>query len=573
LKNEDKKNAAVTVLNAIERKYSADSFPGMISAAYVLWLAQKDKVVDIVNLTKFIYQNESYDKIRTFINDRLKNHWEEYRRYITAFDQETLEEVILSLSRGDSRANPIENTPDCILKLVYSILKIQKNDSVGEFGTGYGKFLFHAFNQEPQASYWGNEISTDASVIAMIKSVIVSHGKIRIVQEDIFGNTEAKNQQFDKIYCFPPANLRTSLLTNARSYLAKQSPSLPEIKGNVSSEWVFMLKMQSCLKASGRAVMLTYGRPLFNQLDNEIRKYFLWRKMIEAVIQLPGRILNMTNIAPVLIVFNTGDDVIQRSEKIHMIDASSLGEKMNRNTVLRDKDVTQIIDALNGVKKTWHTLVDYRDLICHGDMTPSLYLHQEIKVPYAKPFNDVVKQITRGAMISSSEIDELLSEKYTPYHYLTISNINNGMVDDNLPCLKEIKEKHKRYCITSRSIVLGKNGTPSFKVAVVEPKKGQIILAHSNLYIISINEEVANPYYINAFLNSETGAIVLNQIAQGIAIKSLSLQALRDMSIPVPSMEEQNKIAALYQAEMDKVAFLKQKMEKALASLKNFEVF
>lgn len=98
-------------------------------------------------------------------------------------------------------------------------------------------------------------------------------------------------------------------------------------------------------------------------------------------------------------------------------------------------------------------------------------------------------------------------------------------------------------------------------------QEGQRILANGNLYIIELDEEKANPYYIKAFFDSEQGHAVLKSITVGAAMPNIGVDKLKKVEIPLPPMEEQERIAQKYQATLDEIAVIKLRLEKAVSKL------
>lgn len=98
-------------------------------------------------------------------------------------------------------------------------------------------------------------------------------------------------------------------------------------------------------------------------------------------------------------------------------------------------------------------------------------------------------------------------------------------------------------------------------------KEGQHILANSNLYIIELDEEKDNPYYIKAFIDSEQGHTVLKSITVGAAMPNIGVDKLKKVETPLPSMNDQEHIAQEYQATLDEISVTKLHLEKAVNKL------
>ena len=199
-------------------------------------------------------------------------------------------------------------------------------------------------------------------------------------------------------------------------------------------------------------------------------------------------------------------------------------------------------------------------------MSLSRYVEEGLNFSNGVPFGNVIKRITRGASCTARQLDEMVSESVTNMQYLMLANIQDGIIDDKLPYLSSIDSKYEKYCLKNNSLILSKNGYP-YKIAVASVKEGQRILANGNLYIIELDEEKANPYYIKAFFESEQGNAVLRSITVGGIIPNIGINKLRQVEIPIPSMAEQECIAQKYQATLDEISVLKLRLKKAINKL------
>ena len=160
----------------------------------------------------------------------------------------------------------------------------------------------------------------------------------------------------------------------------------------------------------------------------------------------------------------------------------------------------------------------------------------------------------------------MVSDKVTNMQYLMLSNIRDGLIDEKLPYLTEIEPKYEKYCLKNDDLILSKNGYP-YKIAVASVKGGQKILANGNLYIIEVDRDRANPYYLKAFFESEHGVSALKSITVGATIPNIGVEMLKNLVIPLPSLEEQNRIAQKYQATLDEISVLKLRLENAVNRL------
>ena len=177
-------------------------------------------------------------------------------------------------------------------------------------------------------------------------------------------------------------------------------------------------------------------------------------------------------------------------------------------------------------------------------------------------FGDVIKRITRGAQLNAKALDEITTTVPTDMQYLMLANIKNGLIDKELPYLKSIDKKNDKYCLSNHCLILSKNGYP-YKIAVAEVKEGQRILGNGNLYIIELDEEKADPYYLAAFFGSEQGTAALRSITVGATIPNIGVEQLTKLVIPIPPIEKQKEIADKYKTVKDEITMLQLKLEKA----------
>jgi type I restriction enzyme M protein len=87
---------------------------------------------------------------------------------------------------------------------------------------------------------------------------------------------------------------------------------------------------------------------------------------------------------------------------------------------------------------------------------------------------------------------------------------------------------------------------------------------------LKIDETKANPYYIQAFLQSDQGQEILLSKAKGVHFSSLSKRDLLDIEIPLPSIEEQNKIGLALKKSLLEIVNLSKKLEKEKIKIASF---
>ncbi len=475
------------------------------------------------------------------------------------FTKETYENYFRYCSLLDSGIKSEYGTPLSVSVLAACALDIHSGEKISDFGSGVGDFLCYASEGCKEASYYGVDINTSAVEISAIRVEILADDA-EIEQGNIF---EVDNsRKFDKIFSNYPFAIPMRSVENQGNQVAELLKEIPDLRKGNASDWLFNAQIIKHLSDAGKAVTIMTTGSTWNLNITGIREYFVNKGLIEAVIALPSKLFPYHNVATVIVVLSRGN------ESVRMIDASDICEKGRRQTDFSKDDIQQIIDLLS--EDSEHSVMIDIDTLKKNDyvLNPLRYLDAPIEIKDGVAFGSVIKRITRGAQITAKELDLLVTDEDTGYKYLMLSDIQNGMISDNLKYLDDPDPKYFKYFIGNRNLVLSKNGAP-FKVAVAEVGEDEKIIGNGNLFIIELDEKKVNPYYLKAFFDSEMGTMSLQKIAVGAAIPNISAESLKKLIVPVPPIEKQNKIAEAYQAKVDEIKVLRLKLQKAQEAIKN----
>ena len=559
LKSLDYNEVGLTISNVLRGK-APGIIGGTIAVAYVFYLAKSKGYTELLDPKTFIKEEIDDEEISMFLRDSIAFGWEEISSLFNLYDEDTLKAYIIFGNVLDGKFGIEYSTPESICKLAYQILQIKTNDLVGDFGTGQGTFIINAWYESPEAKYYGNEINTGYKAIAYIKAKLMGDN-VKIVQEDMF-SSDLKGNHFDKIFSHYPFGMRLKDLYGGLEYLKRVKGCFPDMTNATSSDWVYNLLLVGSLNKGGKAVGIMTSGSTWNSIDKPIREYFIRKGLIESVIALPEKIFDYTSISTVMVVFSFGN------KSIRLIDARDMCLKGRRQNTIEPDDIDLIIDCLSKDTKRSKDFT-FEDFIKNDFViNPIRYFKEDISIINGVPFETVIKSITRGAPYTANQLDEIVSKEPTLMQYLMLSNIKDGVIDEELPYLTRIDHKYEKYCLKDNCLLLSKNGYP-FKVAVAHVEPNKKILANGNLYIIELDESKANPYYIKAFFESEQGIASLNSIAVGAKIPNIAVEQLKKLKIPMMDMEQQKEIANQYIATLDEIAVLKLKMAKAMGSLKS----
>ena len=477
------------------------------------------------------------------------------------FSADDFRDYMYANPRNDGWRDAEQETPESVSKLALRILDVKPGERVADFGSGFGDFLTLAAGQVKDNPLYGVEINTDASEISTIRTELFS-GNATIELGDMFALTEDK--KFDKIFSNYPFN--GNLTRKGEEYLDLLRNRLPDARIGRRTDWVFNCLLLDHLTDKGKAVAIMTNGDAWNQSDQDIRRYFISNGLIEAVVALPPRLFEYTPIATTLIVFSRGN------KSVRMIDASNFSERggiIRRIDILPDSSVERIVKLLTEDGEHSAT-VDLKKLQENDYVIyPPRYLNA-VEFKDGVEFGSLMKRVTRGTQLMGAKLAELTSDVPTNTRYLNVRNIQDGMISEDLPYLKELDPKLDKYCVGNGNLLISKTGRP-FKVAVAEVEAGKKLLGSDNLFIIELDESKVNPYFLKAFFDSEIGATVLASIAVGNALPIISVESLKKLTVPLPPMDKQDEIAKRYLAKADEIKVLQLRLQKAQNELR--EIF
>lgn len=516
------------------------------------------KVSDFSNPTQISFDEICKSGIDTDIIDFARDAnfdkiWDELLLLLKKYQKNVIHLSALIHSSADW-----DTTPIGVLELASNLLNIQKNDRIAELCSGTG-FVLHSIVQDyPSVKATGYEIDKYKVAVAKAYEDIATGGKVDFFEKDVFTLPEDQNSTiaFDKIFANYPFGLRLRELKGGKKYLENISNRIPSISKATSSDWIYNMLMSDLLTKNGKAIGIMTNGSTWNMIDAPIRKYFVENGLIESVIALPAKLFDYTSIATSMIILSHGN------KGVRLVDASDLYTAGRRTNELTESDIEKIADMMN-VDSVKSAFIDKENLR-ENDYVLNINrysLNYKTKNEVVS-FETVIKRITRGAPLSAKQLDSISSPVPTTYQYLMLSNIQNGIISSDLPYLKTIDNNNKKYCLSNRCLLLSKNGYP-YKIAVAEIEKNQKIMANGNLYIIEIDEEKVNPYYLAAFFGSESGTAALKSITVGATVPNIGVDQLKKLIIPLPPMEKQKEIADCYQQTKDEINLLQGKIEKA----------
>lgn len=483
--------------------------------------------------------------------------FEDMRRLAASTDPNDLD---VALSRGclsGWKLDGFSSTPRGIAQLALAILDIKPNDKVLDCCSGTGTFLLEALSNVPSIKASGVELNPAVYAASVIRARH-ANASIDLRNGDAFvvagGNEMAK--AFDKAFSNYPWGLRTRDFAGTSEYIDNMIKGLDHGKRPVHADWAFNKLLMETINDSGKAVAIMSAGSAFVGQDASMRKHFIENGWISAIVALPsGAFAPYSGISTCLVVLSRG------CEAVRFVDATDLGSDARRSTELDKKSIEEILARLNHDSGK-SRLVTVNEIAARDfDLCAERYVQEEIVVSNGVRLETVVERITRGANLSARKLDELTCAEDTGISYLNVKNVNDGSIDDELPSLRSVDSKLEKYLVENGSLVLSKAAN-AFKFAVAEIPEGRKVIASSNLYIIDVDKEKMDPYFLAAFLASPTGRELLSRAAVGTTLLSLPVSSLNELPVPCIPLEKQRPVANAYRAKLDEIKILKLQLDR-----------
>ena len=534
-------------------------FAKAVASAYLAYLMKEKGIEAGLNEHSDVILGLISDKqIRLFVTQSLKDDDMQTVFSLLQFSKDDLKTFLLNAEEYWGGKEDVNSTPVCICRLVNKILNIQSQEKVLDNCSGLGAFLIQSYENQPSAEYFGVELNRDVVAMSKIKTSL-TEGRFNILE----GNGLNKNFQegsFDKIFAHYPFGLRLRCV-RAEELTQDLFEKYRELTNSISSDWIFNFRLCQMLSENGTGIAVTTLGSLVNITDKLPRKLFVENDQVKAVIKLPAKLFSYTSIQCALVVFGTNTE-----GRIRFIDASREFVAGRRQNDLSEENILQILSMLRQ-EGEYSRKAGYDEIAeKQYSLDPSRYFEEE-KIKDGVQFGEIIEKITRGAPCTARELDAITSSESTNFQYLMLTNIRSGDIQEPLPYLKEIPKKYQKYCIGEGDILLSKNGYP-FKVAVAELQEGRQVLANGNLYVIALDRQKADPYYIKAFLESEKGIAQLKKLSVGTTMPNIGVAQLNTLVIPMRPLEEQKEIALQYRTALERIKALRMELEDEESALK-----
>ena len=520
-------------------------------AKFVLKKELADKK-DRKNIIKYLKSSTNRDKefitkLFEIVSEYIKMHSiSGFLDYLNKLSEDEIIEVICNNYEIYARSK--HATSDDISKLIYLILEKVKGKRVIDLCSYNGNFLSYYAKQQKDYTYTGIEINEINNLIAKVRMEALKV-KYNLITQDIFQyNFEKKH---DKVFCEYPFQIKLN------DIFKKESTLLGKYNSRISPVWFFAEKVIEAMKENGKGVILVNSYILDKDQDIEYRKELIKRGLIEAIISLPGNLLANTAIQTSLIIFSYGNKNIKIIDATQMYTKNILknslkSDEIYQNYVAEEENAyTKMITKSDLEKKNYSFLVE-RYMSENFD-------EEEIYSKRAKLCE--VSDIMRSRYFSSIELNQKLEEDKVNAKIVNMNNIVDGEINGEMNTINIESDEYKKYELKEKDALISSKGNIN-RIAIVENIENEHLIPGGNIITLRVKQDIINPYYLKMFLESKKGVKELNSIRRGGILPSISAMQLKEINIPMISIDKQNELVEKYIEKQKRIKKMEDKIEK-----------
>jgi type I restriction enzyme M protein len=514
----------------------------------------------------------------------------------------------------------VDATPELLSLLAAKLLKLQNGDSLIDLGAKHFSFLvelaryykgsfligveFDNFQADmPADEYWPRTVAfhSDGTKTMTLERDMTSvppstRFNILCLQGDMFELRneieEAIENRPRKIFCQPTLKMPMSGFVGSRQKAGELLKKY-SIGSTPLTEWLYALQAIDLMGPEGRCVLVMPKRALVSVRGESVRRALCERGLIEAVIRIPTTILPGDQPRSLVVCSNN-------NEKVRFIDACFLADldadKRSEGSYLDFSSAIEAVTSLLDKNSLNSRSVSQKDLSsCSYQMNAEELSGVEPKRGFQTRLGDICS-IERGVSrrvltpplkhVESDLEPEAEEDDYgtlPPFFYLTQTAFDDGEIFDYQIVRKGIEryypskndDSERLGFRTKDSLLFARIATSKpgvyFKVGLAEVRCDYpedfpfpYVISDNLIALQDFNDSV-NPVFLLAYLSSEYAQTQLRGIAEGATNHQLTIKDLRNMKVPVPPLDVQNKIAEDYQKHLQSLQEIEKSKKQTLA--------
>lgn len=379
-------------------------------------------------------------------------------------------------------------------------------------------------------------------------------------------NSISRPDSFDLIICHPPFGLKLSedIGDTTNNYL--------QFGSSREAYLLYIQLLLSRLNPQGLGIIVIPNGFLNSteQVAIAIRKYIVENDLLEMVISIPSGIYQSNFVSTSILVLNR-KKISGKKGKLTFVNTASIYATALDESLIPSMAYNTIkdIDSLKNIEMVQQTVSNLDVKINEYNLHLPFYINSYL---------DKIESLKKEGVNVESLGNVVLNVNFSTY---------NGNKEFKIVTTKELSRNNKEpflktenlaftnkaggKILNQTSIILAKNGgklNPTIFKYNNEP-----IVANHNLIVLVPNEELINPEYFVQILEHQIVKEQLNARLKGVAQQYYSLDDLKEILIPLPSLKEQlaniilSEKSLVTKLEKDLVDIADQKKETEYAIL------
>jgi len=550
-----KEQFVLTTFNKIRAGVSKDQLTEYVVSGIYMYLCKKNCLFGV----------EEEKLANDIVNSQNKEFVPEFERLLSQVDNETIYELIkYTIKNSDVKFDDSSSEELCELTMKL-FGDLYGGPIMFDACSGRGTFLYNAIEYSLKKRFAFKEligIDINYQNVQISNMLLKCMRYLKGLESNQFINvsnsmTDNFNFPITHAYVFPPLGLKFAM---KERYNKSKLFNDIEFTGRNTAEWIFIdnVLAQNNGSPNSRTIAVVSLRALFNEDDKEFRNRLIESGRLEGIIELPSGGLNSAGIKLGMLIFS------HNNNEVRILDATEFAIK-NKKQFRSEIDVERIYDAYMASNCLKY---DVKELINQRNLLPSNIRIGEIKIDNGIELEEMAEVFT-GSQYTLRNFEDMFSKEPTGYRILTSSDIDNGLVDwKKLQSIKYEDTKFDKFAVRKGDVVVTSKSS-KVKTVVVDIEPKEKILVTGGMIIVRPDLHKLNPTYLKMFLDSNLGQTSLRQIQKGVTIITINSKDLKNIRVPIISIDEQNKKAEKFNLKLKTILNYKREIEKLERSLLN----
>ncbi len=471
-------------------------------------------------------------------------------------------------------------TPAFINQLMVELGDLRVGQTVLDPTMGVAGTLLSAYENK-ETTLVGQDINLGTVGCAYINLFLhdVKLENIALYQGEMFSNPNflAADTTFDRVLQFP--NFATKVNTESLRGQVSRFPFGP--MAPMAAEWMNVSSaLTSLTPHDGKAIIAVFNGVLYRGgPDGKIRESILNYDLIETVIGVPSGILPNISVPWAIVVCNNHKlDTMKGKVQFIQVSKDMIETVSRRTQVLTEDGIRQIVEIYRNKEEVpgVATTVPLSE-IKEGKLLPLDYLEEtEVELDgvsitiNADEFEkretislDKIVSIGRGLNITAKSEDA-----NGEYGVLRIMDIGDyGIINyDNLVRTTSEAGKVDNYLLEKDDLVLSIRGGTN-KVGIIDRDMDKLLF-NANLVRLRVKHRQYNPKWLQIYLTSLIGQWLLKRISRGTTVQQITVSELREVPIPVISLNEQDRYVTWYEQKIQELEELRLSLQQQEQAMK-----